>query len=82
MSDQGKRLMFFSIQLMFSDSQAKKFVGKKWRITLPVATFYADFFSSGKVMDLAFCCQSHWCNWNIIAWPVLCQFIPTDNARS
>ena len=29
MSDQGKRLMFFWIQLMFSDSQAKKFVGKK-----------------------------------------------------
>ena len=29
MSDQGWTLMFLLIQLMFSDSQAKKFVGKK-----------------------------------------------------
>ena len=41
MSDQGKRL-FFLIQLMFSDSQAKKFVGKRWRIILPVTKFFID----------------------------------------
>ena len=29
MSDQGKRSMFFLIQLVFSDRQAKNFVGKK-----------------------------------------------------
>ena len=29
MSDQGKTLIFFKIQLMFSDSHAKKFVGKE-----------------------------------------------------
>ena len=45
---------------MFSDSQAKEFVGKKWGIILPVTKFftdyfflptkfYADFFSSDKV---------------------------------
>ena len=28
MSDQGKRLMFFLIQLMLPDSQAKKFIDK------------------------------------------------------
>ena len=42
MSDQGKRLMFFLIQLTFSDSQAKKFVDKKWRIILPVAKSFTD----------------------------------------
>ena len=42
MSDQGKRLMFFLFQLMFSDSQAKNFVGKKWRIILPVAKFITN----------------------------------------
>ena len=30
------------IQLMFSDSQAKKFVGKRWRIILPVTKFFID----------------------------------------
>ena len=44
---------------MFSDSQAKRFVGKKWQVILPVTKFftddflstkfYADFFSSVKV---------------------------------
>ena len=36
MSDQDKRLLFFLIQLMFSDSQAKKFVitEKKHNINL------------------------------------------------
>ena len=29
MSDQGKMLMFFSIQLIFSDNQAKNFGGQK-----------------------------------------------------
>ena len=37
MSDQGKRLMFL-------DSLAKKYVGKKWRIIFPVTKFFADFF--------------------------------------
>ena len=42
---------------MFSDTQAKKIVGKKWRIILAVtkfclsAKFYAAFFSSDKVSD-------------------------------
>ena len=40
---------------MFSDSQAKKIVGKKWRIILPATIFlqtkfYADFFSFHKVI--------------------------------
>ena len=48
MSDQGRRL-FFLIQLIFSDSQAKKFVGKEW-IILPLTKFYADFFSYNKVI--------------------------------
>ena len=48
MSDQGTRL-FFLIQLIFSDSQAKKFVGKEW-IILPLTKFYADFFSYNKVI--------------------------------
>ena len=50
------------IQLMFSDNQAKKFVGKKWRIALLVTKFftnnlflptrfYADFFPSNKVVE-------------------------------
>ena len=38
MSDQGKRLMFFN----FSDSKAKKFVGKNWQIILPVTKFFTD----------------------------------------
>ena len=42
MSDQGKRLMFFLIQLTFSDSQAKKIVGKKWRIILTVTKLFTD----------------------------------------
>ena len=42
MSDQGNRLMFFLIQLMFSDSQAKKFVCIKRRIILPVTKFFTD----------------------------------------
>ena len=29
---------------MFSDSQAKEFVGKKWRIILPVTKFFTDDF--------------------------------------
>ena len=41
MCDQGKRL--FLIQL-FSDSQAKKFFGKKWRIILPVTKYFTDDF--------------------------------------
>ena len=40
---------------MFSDSQAKKFAGKKWRVILPVATSFTDeilcdIFSSDKVI--------------------------------
>ena len=37
MSDKGK-----VIQLMFSDSQEKKIVGKKWRIILPLTKFFTD----------------------------------------
>ena len=48
MSNRGTRLMFVLIQL-FSDSQAKKFVSKKW-IILPLTKFYANFFSSDKVI--------------------------------
>ena len=50
MSNQGKRL----IQLMFSDSQAKKFLVKsdelfcQWRNFSPTG-IYADFFYSNKV---------------------------------
>ena len=40
MSDQGTILMFFNS--MFSDSQTKKFVGKKWQITLPVTRFFTN----------------------------------------
>ena len=47
---------------MFSDSHAKKFFGKKWRIIFPVTKLftddlllpkkiYADFFSSDKVFN-------------------------------
>ena len=42
MSDQVKKINVFLIQLMFSDSPAKKFVGKKWRIILPVTKFFTD----------------------------------------
>ena len=42
MSDQVKKSNVFLIQLMFSDSPAKKFVGKKWRIILPVTKFFTD----------------------------------------
>ena len=35
---------FFKIQLMFSDSQAKKFVGKKSQTILPVTKFFTDGF--------------------------------------
>ena len=42
MRDQGNRSMFFLIQLMFSDSQAKKFVCIKRRIILPVTKFFTD----------------------------------------
>ena len=51
MSDQGKRLMF-------SDSQAKKFVGKKLRIILSVTKFFTDeilcrlFFPIRQLTDL------------------------------
>ena len=41
MSDQGNRLMFLSFNC-FSDSQAKKIAGKKWRIVLPAPTFFTD----------------------------------------
>ena len=53
MTEQGKTLTFFLIQLMFSESQAKNFVGKKWRIYLPMK-FYADFFSSHKVRNVCY----------------------------
>ena len=43
MSDQGKRLMFL-------DSLAKKYVGKKWRIIFPVTKFFADFFSTDEIL--------------------------------
>ena len=42
MTEQGKTLTFFLIQLMFSESQAKKFVGKKWRINLRVTNLFTD----------------------------------------
>ena len=55
-----KRLMIFLIQL----KKAKKFVGKKWRIILPVlkfftndfllpTKFYANLFSCDKVSHCA-----------------------------
>ena len=42
MIGQCKRLFFFLIQLMFPDSQAKKTVGKKWRVILQVTKFFTD----------------------------------------
>ena len=41
MSDQGKRSMFFNSINVFRQ-QGKKFVGKKWRIILPVTKFFTD----------------------------------------
>ena len=41
MSDQGNRLMFFLIQLMFPDSQAKKIVGE---IFFYLRNFMPTFF--------------------------------------
>ena len=62
MSDQSKRSKFFLIRLMFSDSQAKKVVGKKWRIILPVTTSFTDeilcdIFSSDKVIVIQHNCK-------------------------
>ena len=34
----------FLIQLMFSDSEAKKLFGKKWRIILLVTKFFTEYF--------------------------------------
>ena len=61
MSDQVRDC--FLIQLMFSDSQAKKLVGKKWRIILPVTKFCTDeilcrlfFFREGTTKQI----WAHW----------------------
>ena len=56
-ADQGKKL--------FPDSQAKKFVDKKWRIIFLLPTillttkFYADFFSSDKVSNVRKITKEH-----------------------
>ena len=55
MNDQGKGLTFHLIELMFSDSQANKIVGKKWRIILQVAKcFSEDFFYQRNFMPTFF----------------------------
>ena len=41
----------FFIHLMFSDSQAKKLIGKMWRIILPMIKFFTDYFFLPKFYD-------------------------------
>ena len=67
---------------MFWDSQAKKFVGKKWRIISPVKKFFthdcfyrrnfmATFFSSNKVFWKT---SANGCFWNLPQYSSVLNF--------